>query len=63
MEHAYITESHTVADEVKIDLDVLRPLMLNRVGGEVRSRDAVAVDDGGPCRRAPNLLEKLPEPT
>jgi hypothetical protein len=33
---------------VEIDLHVLRPLVLNRVGGEVHRTDVVAVDKRAP---------------
>jgi hypothetical protein len=32
MKNTSITNSHTLADEVKIDLDMLRALMLNWIG-------------------------------
>jgi hypothetical protein len=31
---------------VKVDLDMLRALVLNRVGEEVDDADVVAIDDG-----------------
>jgi hypothetical protein len=52
-----LAERHLVANEVEIYLDVLRALMLDRVGGEVDRRDVVTVDDGGAGRRAMKLDE------
>jgi hypothetical protein len=44
MENPNIANSHPVSNEVQVNLHMLRPLMLNRVGGEVYSADVVAVD-------------------
>jgi hypothetical protein len=45
MENPNITDSYPVANEVQVNLHMLCPLMLNRVGGEVRDADVVAVDE------------------
>jgi hypothetical protein len=39
-------QSH-LADEVQVDLHVLRALMLHEIGGDVDRADVVAVDEGG----------------
>jgi len=44
MHNADITSSHTFPHKVKINLDVLGTLMLNRIGGHVNGADVVAVD-------------------
>jgi hypothetical protein len=35
MKNPNITDSHPVTNEMQVNLHMLRPLMLNRVGGEV----------------------------
>ena len=45
MEDPKITDSDPVAKEVQVDLHMLRPLMLNGVGGEIHGADVVAVDE------------------
>jgi hypothetical protein len=50
MEDANIsTAGDPLADKVKIDLDMLRALVLDGVGGEVDGADVVAEDEGAPC--------------
>jgi hypothetical protein len=44
MENPNISDSHPVTNEVQVNVHMLRPLMLNRVGGEVHGADVVAVD-------------------
>jgi hypothetical protein len=44
MENPNISNSHPVTNEVQVNLHMLRPLMLNRVGEEVHGADVVAVD-------------------
>ena len=47
MEYLNITNCDPVAHEVQINLHVLRPLMLDRVGGEIHGADVVAADEIG----------------
>jgi hypothetical protein len=47
---------------VKVDLHVLRALMLHKIGGEVDRVDIVAVDEGGALEGAMELLKKVAEP-
>jgi hypothetical protein len=51
-----------LADEVQIDLHVLRALMLHGVGGEVDCADVVAVDEGGALEGTVELVEELSQP-
>ena len=55
-------KGHLLADEVNVELDVLRAAMMDRIGGEVDGEDVVAVDDGGLQDVAKQLLEKMPKP-
>jgi hypothetical protein len=48
-----------LADEVQVDLHMLRALMLHGVGGEVDHADVVAVDKGGALEGTVELVEEL----
>jgi hypothetical protein len=61
-ENLNITCSDTLADEVQVDLHMLRALMLHRIGGEVDGADVVAVDEGGALEWAVELVEELAQP-
>jgi hypothetical protein len=56
------THGYLLTNEVKIDLDVLRPLMLNQVGGHVDRADVVVVDKGSTAKRNVEHMKKLSEP-
>jgi hypothetical protein len=58
-----IIDGNTFPNEVEVDLDMLRTLMLNEVSGEVDGVDAVAVDESALRQRSIELLEELPKPT
>ena len=49
----------TVAHEVQVDLHMLRPLMLDGVGGEIHGADVVAVDERVLGERAVELRQEL----
>ena len=61
MEYPNIADGDPVAHEVQVDLHVLRPLMLNGVGGEINSAD-VAVDERALSERVMELRQQLSEP-
>ena len=63
MHDADITNSNTLPHEVKIDLNVLGALMLERVGGHVDSADVVTIDQRGALRSSMELKEKLTQPS
>jgi len=44
MEYPNIADGDSVAHEVQVDLHVLRPLILNGVGGDIHGADVIAVD-------------------
>jgi hypothetical protein len=44
VQDADITDGNTFLDEVDVDLDMLRTLVLNEVDGEVDDADVVTVD-------------------
>jgi hypothetical protein len=58
-----ITDGNMLPNEVEVDLDMLRTLVLNGVGGEVDGADVVTIDDGALWQRSMELLEELLEPT
>jgi hypothetical protein len=62
MENTNIANSHPVTNEVQVNLHMLHPLMLNRVGGEVHGADIVAVNKCNPGERAVKLSQELSEP-
>jgi hypothetical protein len=62
MENQNIANSHPVSNEVQVNLHMLRPLMLNRVGGEVHDAEVVAVDERALGERAVKLSQELSEP-
>jgi hypothetical protein len=49
MQDTDITDGHAFLHKVEADLDMLRALVLNGVGGEVDGADVVAVDEGALC--------------
>ena len=62
MEYPNIADGDAISDEVEIDLHMLGPLVLHRVGGEVDGADIVAVDQRAPGEGTVELGEELAEP-
>jgi hypothetical protein len=62
VEDADVSDVNLFADEMEINLNMLRLLMLNWVVGEVDNVDVVAVDNGAQCDSCVKLLEKLAQP-
>ena len=64
MEDMYIADGDTLADEVDVDLYVLRALVLYGSGGEVDRVDHVTVDECGAlgCYGAPRAADETPRP-
>jgi hypothetical protein len=60
MENADLTDGNILFDEMKINLHMLRVLMLNGVGEEVHDADVVAVD--GSRWRSQELIQELAQP-
>jgi hypothetical protein len=63
VEDTNIPDSSTLADKVKINLNMLGVLVLNGVGGEVYDADVIAVDQSGPWQDAMQLHKRLMKPT
>jgi hypothetical protein len=47
MKNLNVTEGDLHSNQMEIDLNMLRPLMLYKIAGEVYSTDVVTVDQGG----------------
>jgi hypothetical protein len=63
MQHADITSGNTLADEVEINLNMLRALMLNRVGGHVDGADVVTIYQSCTLKGSTKFLEELAQPS
>jgi hypothetical protein len=57
MQDTNIPNGHVFPYEVEVDLDMLRALVLNWVGGEVDGADVVAVDEGVLRQQSMELLK------
>jgi hypothetical protein len=62
MEDADLTDGNLLSDEMKINLHMLRALMLNGVGGEVHSANVVAVDESAARCWSLELMQELAQP-
>jgi hypothetical protein len=51
MKNSSFSKGDPVTNEVKIYLDMLGSLVLNRIGGHVHSTDVVTIYNGGPAWR------------
>jgi len=52
-------EYPNIAHEEQVDLHMLRPLMLNGIGGEIHGADIVTVDERALGERAMELRQEL----
>jgi hypothetical protein len=57
MKDSNVTEGDLLSNKVEIDLNMLRPLMLHWIAGEIYSTDVVTIDQGGTARRVAKLKE------
>jgi hypothetical protein len=55
-ENPNVTGSDTLADELQVDLHMLRALMMHGVGGEVDRTDIAARDEGCALKRDVELV-------
>jgi hypothetical protein len=63
MEDAYSTDGNLLSDEIKINLHMLRVLMLNGVSGEVHDADVVTVDESAARWQSLELMQELAQPS
>jgi hypothetical protein len=57
VQDAGITDGHTLSQKVEVDLDILRALLLNGVGGEIDGTNIVTVDEGALHQWSMKLLK------
>jgi hypothetical protein len=62
MENTNVADSNSITNKVQVDLHMLRPLMLNRVGVEVHDADIVAVEERALGEGAVELTQELSKP-
>jgi hypothetical protein len=62
MEDADLTDGNLLSDKMKINLYMLRALMLNGVGGVVHGADVVTVDESAARWRSLELMQELVQP-
>jgi len=62
-QHPDLSQGNLVADEVNVDLDVLRATMVDRISGHIDGVNIVTVHDGRRGNGRVELLEKLMKPT
>jgi hypothetical protein len=56
MEDVDLTNGYLLSDKMKINLNMLRALMLNGVAGELHGADVAAVDESAPQRWSLELM-------
>ena len=59
MKNPNVTEGDLLSNKMEIDLNMLRPLMLYRITGEIYNTDVVTVDQGSTTRWVAKLKKKL----
>jgi hypothetical protein len=57
MQDVDITDGHVFPHKVDVDLNMLRALVLNGVGGEVDGADVITVDEGALRQRSVEFLK------
>jgi hypothetical protein len=57
-----LTDGNVLSNEMKINLQMLRALMLNGVGGEVHDADVVAIDESAARWQSLELMQELVQP-
>jgi hypothetical protein len=57
-----LSKRHLLANEVNVDLDMLRASVVDRVGRHVDGADVVTIDNGGGGEWNMELLKKLADP-
>jgi hypothetical protein len=60
MDNSHISDGDTLANGVEVDLDMLRTMVLDGVGGDVHDVDIVTVDKCAPHQRTVQLLAMPP---
>jgi hypothetical protein len=63
MKNPNVTEGNLLSNKMEVNLNMLRPLMLHWIAGEVYSTDVVTVDQGGTERWVAKLKKQLTQPS
>jgi hypothetical protein len=63
MKNPHISDDDPLANKVEIELNMLRALMLDGVGGQVHGADVVTIDKSAPRQWTVQLLEQLTKPS
>jgi hypothetical protein len=50
MKNSNVTEGNLLSNKMEVDLNMLRPLMLHRIAGEIDSTDVVTIDQSSTVR-------------
>jgi hypothetical protein len=58
-----VAEGDLLSNKMEINLNMLRPLMLHGIAGEIYSADIVALDQGGTTRGVAKLKKQLTQPS
>jgi hypothetical protein len=62
VKNTHLTKSNSITNKVKVDLDVLGALVLNRVCRHVDGANIVTKHHGGSQERSMEFLQELAEP-
>jgi hypothetical protein len=63
MKNTDSSNGHLLPYKVYVQLNVLCPAMLNRVGGKIYCADIVAINNSSSVHWTTKLLEKMAQPT
>jgi hypothetical protein len=63
MKYLGLAKRHMITHEMQINLHVFRPLMLNRVRGQIHITYIVTIHNGSPRGWMMELLQELAKPT
>jgi hypothetical protein len=63
VQYTSFTEGDSFSNEVQVNLDMLRALVLDEVGGEVDNTDIVTINNCGAAKRTSKFLQKVTQPT
>jgi hypothetical protein len=62
MENFDLTQLNSIPNEMQVNLNMFRALVLNWVGREIHRTDIVTKDDSGSARRMIQLMQQLAQP-
>ena len=62
MQYLEITDGNPLPNKVKINLDMLRMLMLNRIAREIHNTDIATIDERRACEGTVKFQKELSQP-